>query len=682
MHENGFRIIGLHWEDSYSFNRWHLASFLSLDVVMSIVILGETFKGVLSYLWPVPHGRSPLRRAYTRLLHNPLRTRLLDRGWCPNEAVLLFKGLDSAGLHLASLLRRPYAGNLRHDKCSDDECLVLQTSEDSYRTLHADDCPGESSCAKISIDHSKLCSILHSGGIPVIYVPTVPEDGSPPGVRMLDFYSKSTEYIAFSHVWAHGLGNPKENSLPSCQILRLKYLSLSAISAQRGFFRRAFWIDTKCIPVTPEYKQYRKLAISRLAATFRDSWRVLVLDADLQRNSIYCSRTELATRIMCSGWMRRLWTLEEAVMLNKEVNATKVDIQLLQGAIEFNYVAGRSVKNSYHAESAIANITMAFPQYLTRDSIFSFLSRGLRYRTTSRKEDEGLCLASILGLSEYAIAAILNEVTAEARMQKLCTRIEHIPASVLFNRSRKLGTPGFRWAPASLFASPDEFFRGEAAKCDALGLHVQFAGFVVTGIATYPKASPVTHHGTYYIANPEETFPKAIVGKPTNQSSYKPLKSAKPAESTNDDIIKFDQLFKATPRPSIITNPFDAHESVLVSIDSDEGEVLHATFVNRIFVRFWRTSLNALVHEDLGSHMLDVHEVASEQQWCEMITVKGKKSLILFCTTSVGRGISSTWCWLVSETPARMFEIEPIKFGIFLECQVQESRNVPLLSLM
>ena len=616
-------ILELHWDAPYSFSRWEISAFLPLDIVMSIVILGETFKNALSHIWHVRSEHSPLDRVWTRRTQNILRTRLEERGWCPNEAVLMFSGLDCTGLHLASLLKRPFAQTLSHNKCSDEECVALQTSESDYKTIHAHDCPEDHSCTNISLDQSKLSSILSGGGIPVIYVPIVPEDGSPPRVRILDYNSNKIEYIAFSHVWAHGLGNPKENSLPSCQILRLKHLS--AVSASRRFRQPAFWIDTLCIPVAPEYKPFRKLAITRLAATFRNSWRVLVLDADLQRTSRDCSRTELATRIMCSGWMRRLWTLQEAVLSEEEANATKVDIQFLEGAIEFNNIAGRSVKNRYHAESAIAYITGAFPQYLTRERTFKFLAAGLRYRSTSRKEDEPICLASILGFDHYATAAILGETTAEARMQKLYSLIELIPASALFNRSRKLGHPYFRWAPASLLNSPQDGFLGGPAECNALGIHVRFAGYILAGMPNYPEASSDTPRGSYYIGNPQDTFPSASVSeihdnsKTTHQSTYKPLNFAQLATSTHDAIVRFDQLLRQTSKPAVILNPHDAHESVLVSINSEKaGEILHATFVSRIFVRFWRTesSFDTLVHEGWRDHLLDVREVSSDQRWC------------------------------------------------------------------
>ena len=415
-------ISELHWDAPFQFGRWTISSVLSLDVIMSIAILGETLKNGLIQMWPMTSGLAPLSEVFTALQQNPLQNRLRKHDCCPNEIMMLFKELDLTGLYLASLLRRPFAQALQHDKCSDEECLALQTSDSDYTTKHVDECLEDSSCTNIAIDQSKISSILRSGCIPIIHVPIFPEDRSPPQVKVLDYHSNGIEFIAFSHVWAHGIGNPKQNALPSCQILRLKYVS--AKSATVWFRQPAFWIDTLCIPVAPEYKTARKLAIARLAGTFRQARQVLVLDADLQRSSKFCSRTELAIRTMCSGWMRRLWTLQEAVMSEKAANASKVDVQFGEGALEFNSVAGKSVRNLYHTESAMASIFSAFPQFRTRDRTYASLARALRYRTTSKKEDEAVYLALILGLDHYQIAAIVDEATAETRMQRMYTFIE------------------------------------------------------------------------------------------------------------------------------------------------------------------------------------------------------------------------------------------------------------------
>lgn len=632
-------VLDLHWDPMFSSRRWSILPCLPLDVVMSIQILLETFKDTLGRIWPVTANPSPLSKVYTRRTVNPLRSRLLGRGWCPNETKLLFDGLDHTGLHLASLLRRPFAQGLSHERCSDDECLALQTSESDYKTVHVDDCPGGMSCTNVVIDQSKISTILRMGGTPIIYVPVVPEDGSTPKVKLVDFNSNRIDYIAYSHVWAHGLGNPRENALPSCQVLRLKYLSAAL---NRKWVREpAFWIDTLCIPVAQEYKMFRKVAIGRLATTFREASQVLVLDADLQCTPKDVSATELATRVMCSGWMRRLWTLQEAVMSSDtNANAAKVNIQFLRGTMQLNEILrGRSIKTRYHADTAIANITNAFPQFRTRDRAFNVLVHSLRYRTTSRKEDEVICLASILGLNWYEMSLILNEGSAEARMQKLYVLIAYIPASVLFNCFKKLVHEGaFRWAPASLLSVPmsRSNFWGPSARCDARGLHVQFAGLLIKGIPTYGpepydysenwmlrKEFPV---GSYYIGDPAEETPRGRITVESGEGAMSPYTSGdglhwviQQGTAAYNDCVTLDRWLRYNEKPAVIINPQDPLEHVLVSItDEQEPGVIEAVWISRIILVDYRGRRDYYPwgRRDWKRHRLDVQEVGESQLWC------------------------------------------------------------------
>lgn len=303
-------FLDRHWDTLVAQKNWNVCSVLSLDHIMTIIVLEETLRHAVTQIWPVPLDVSPLRWQVFIRRRNPLRDRLLQGGWCPNEIFMLSKEFDNTGLVFASVLKRPFSDKLSHKMCNDERCLALQTSEDDYETKHEDGC---TSCTNIIIDQRKICLILKDGGIPVVYIPIFPEDGEPPKVRTTDYNVNSLDYIAISHVWAHGLGNPKTNALPSCQLLRLKSLSAKPMFTTKGSFQQpAFWIDTLCIPVNPQFKAMRKLAIARLAATYRQARQVLVLDADLQPCSRRCSRTELATRIVCSGWLRRLWTLQES----------------------------------------------------------------------------------------------------------------------------------------------------------------------------------------------------------------------------------------------------------------------------------------------------------------------------------------------------------------------------------
>ena len=611
------------WNGTWDAN-WSISSVLSTDIILSILILGETLKNAVKELSRVPlikkqadvsHGEgfrgpksseSPMQRVNFIQSQNPLSQRFSQEGWCRSEISMLTKEVDNTGLLLASMLKFNFTRNLCHESCTDSRCLALEVTDHDYISVHTDDCPRDASCTEILIAQDKICSILRSGGTPIIYVPVTPEHGQTPKLRIMDYNANGLEYVAISHVWAHGLGNPKANALPSCQILRLKRLTAELVwSSTRRATQCAFWIDTLCIPVDPANREFRKLAITKLANTFRHASQVLVLDADLQRSSRRCSKLELATRILCSSWMKRLWTLQEAVMAEETPNCSKLDIQFLEGPIEFNAV-GQSALSLYNTESASKVVYSAFPQFQAKAGIFKFLSRALEHRTTSKVEDEAVCLASILGVND--LKSILNGKTAEQRMQALYTLIGQLPASVLFHRSKRLDA-GFRWATASLLGSKRRYtFGGPLANCDAKGLHVQFAGYVVTRHSTQPPTllDPVRH--SFYIGDLQETQPRMWM------MFHDDLERNDPKSSLDNDVL-FDRLMRETPVPGLVVNPDDSTESALVSVNDEREGVIYATFLSKAFIRrplYFRED----AHQDWKTDFIETREVSENQRWC------------------------------------------------------------------
>lgn len=276
-----------------------------------------------------------------------------------------------------------------------------------------------------------------------------------------------------------------------------------------------------------------------------------MLDADLQRSYRRCSRTEQATRILCSGWMKRLWTLQEAVITEKTPNCSKLDVQFLESTIEFNAVAGKSVFSLLNTESAMKIIYSAFPQFQERDRTYAFLTRALEYRTTSKLEDEAIGLATIMGVEN--LRSVVDSDTAEQRMQTMYTLIQHSPASVLFHRSERL-VSGFRWAPASLLGSNRDYvFRGPSAKGEAEDLHVQFAGYVVTRHSTESQASMEPTQYLYYIGDLRETEPKLWM----RSHDDRPLSDPRTAV---DNGVELDKVIRRTTTSGLVVNPYDTTE--------------------------------------------------------------------------------------------------------------------------
>ena len=72
-----------------------------------------------------------------------------------------------------------------------------------------------------------------------------------------------------------------------------------------------FSIDTLCVPSKGEF---RRVVMSRMRKTYGNAWKVLVLDSELEVASMDTIPEECLMRITCSGWMRRLWTLQEGAL--------------------------------------------------------------------------------------------------------------------------------------------------------------------------------------------------------------------------------------------------------------------------------------------------------------------------------------------------------------------------------
>jgi len=311
-------------------------------------------------------------------------------------------------------------------------------------------------------------------------------------------------YIAISHVWAHGLGNTTENALPRCQLLRLKYLTSALLSRLNVSAEPLIWIDTLCIPVDPTLANVRKLALSKIAKTFQDAKQVLVLDAELQKSPAFSHRNEICTGVLCSGWMRRLWTLQEAVVTERGPGFEKLYLQFKETAISVYDLPQTGILSLYFPEKAFQELMVTFPRKGVAITDLNSLTRALQRRSTSKFSDEPICLASILGLDIDQVVRAGN--TSEIRMCAFYKQLSNLPQHILFHRTECLQTDGYRWAPRSFmgtrfvdfdFHRPDNHIVSEL---DDNGLHVRFPGFILTGMT---RPTTITEH--FYFRDPTDS---------------------------------------------------------------------------------------------------------------------------------------------------------------------------------
>jgi len=288
---------------------------LPAEVLLSIAVLHSTLCAAKQKIF----GEETLFQLFftSRIIDE----RLLKNGWCQSDLNWFQErgGMTSLGMYYMSLLgSRPKRRN--HLSCNKYHCNAYQIKESEYVTQHVNAGCG---CALRTVPASQLCDVIkRPHGIPLVVLRS-PQDGDNlPTLEVIQFDGQ-TQYIAISHVWAEGLGNPTTNGLPVCELARIQDCVNKVSTSGKADWSLEqnvpFWIDTLCVPVQSENHEYRNLAISRIAETFERAHKTLILSADLEATSIHVPQEELAFRITSNSWWRRLWTLQEGVLAQNMV---------------------------------------------------------------------------------------------------------------------------------------------------------------------------------------------------------------------------------------------------------------------------------------------------------------------------------------------------------------------------
>ncbi|KAG0130678.1 hypothetical protein HOY82DRAFT_561873 [Tuber indicum] len=541
------------YSDTLFSRTWRLSDALSLDTVLSILVLGESLLNVARLTIPLPgNDQSVFRGVGFAWARNPLEHRMLGAGWCISTTTMLHTLLDVTGLYYASRLRLPtHSGQQSHRNCTAQQCFANHVDESTYQTQHVERCRG---CEHISIDVEKVAEVIEQGKTPIVSINCRDADGDHPDIQLE--VVTSAPYIAISHVWAQGLGNAQANSLPRCQLARIKRMvsGIHPIDPTDNASELGVWMDTLCIPVAPHLKPLRKLSIARLEETYRNADQILVVDKDLMSASRLASRIEKATRLLCSSWMRRLWTYQEAVVSNLHPNCTKLQVQFSDGPVMFHSLCANPI-SLCHSEMAIRGLLLALPLTGSVSFMFSTLSRALRYRTTSRQSDEAICLAAVLGRDVSKVIATDN---TEERMAIFYSFIDTVPAEIIFGKAPRLHIDGYRWAPLSFLQQTTQIAvaRGLDAPRDAHGVYVTFPALQFLSI------SPPENLGSNFILgeDPENpTLRLCSAGAKSGRTDEEMRRAVKGWE-------EFDRLVLGSGEIALILNPDPRSTHALVSV--------------------------------------------------------------------------------------------------------------------
>ena len=430
------------------------------EVGLSVLILGSTltFSRHSAFLEArPPNWKSHLD--YTSWGPSELLfQRLLDTGWCPREirSMSTSRGISTPSLYYFTLLDLPRDPKT-HALCSNKTCSILQIDELNYQTVHRYNC-AKTDCKNLGPCVNRISYILRTGNLPLIRI-GIPRDFDDRLQLEVIESSPEIKYVAISHVWADGLGNVEDNSLPQCQV---EYFQSLLREMYPKDHLAAIWIDTLCVPTTKHAANFhcdkgernpRSLAIGKLADTYKKADKVLVLDRELQQYR-YTSSTEMATRIVVCRWMQRLWTFQEAYLAN---GFSALSFQFLDKIASLAEIAsGKLGSGTIIYESLRVDVLqhlLALNRSLPlQTSIYQhdyerigYIWNELQWRSTSKQEDETICIAHLLGQP----VVDLLEAPDEERMKILINMNSRFPTQILFMPGPRIAEDGYRWAPNS-----------------------------------------------------------------------------------------------------------------------------------------------------------------------------------------------------------------------------------------
>jgi hypothetical protein len=220
--------------------------------------------------------------------------------------------------------------------------------------------------------------------------------------------------------------------------------------------------------------------------SYEDAHKVLVLDRYLlEQPCTSMAPEEIAIRIMCAPWNKRLWTLQEGML------ARSLTFQFSDTSVDLSEWATRSASKETTLQSLIfcnswryyASLRV-FETEAERKMNILQANKALTFRSTSVSDDEPLCLGNLLGVDPRRV---VQAGTRDERMKVIWQSVPRHFSSTVFWRGPKLTERGLRWAPATLMGAGC----GRVRTCcedavmdpDECGLLVTLPGILVTRAA-------------------------------------------------------------------------------------------------------------------------------------------------------------------------------------------------------
>lgn len=440
------------------------------DIALSVAVLGNTLESC------IPGLEQDVNGSRSWGMGSVLRDRFLDvaRGglWprCVNDIERLKNHVKVHALYYLSNLECPsgsiYSVQQRrfvqvdHSACTGTQCSAYNINESAYAQPHAN-CD---ECSVLGPDLKQLYAILEqdSPGLPLIRV-VEGDYGSALRIEVVS-HEPGMPFVAISHVWAEGLGNPHANTMNTCQVSRIAH-SVARIRRSRRFWSHPeresldpsddqllhvqyFWMDTFCIPRAKG--KARQNALDMIQRPYKEATCVLVLQRDFNLLSADIrTQEECAAWILMSPWMTRLWTLEEGAVASKLLMEFRDGIWELDSLFEgVDYKAKSFLPYELASIQLIKGLREMVKFSKTSDQALKFTTvwNNAIGRAASVPGDESLLLAGMLDLD----VASVRRTPVSGRSKKVYELAKVMPQQMLFSGLLKMTECGFRWADEQL----------------------------------------------------------------------------------------------------------------------------------------------------------------------------------------------------------------------------------------
>ena len=388
-------------------------------------------------------------------LYNLVRREMVARGWCPFIVTVLSDSVCMLGY---ASTQQPYIRDSAngHDKCTERACAIHMIDPTTYRNKHA---TPACRCPRLKPPLAQVANLLENQRIPIVWETL---DGELCSSDALDI-----PYVAISHVWSDGLGSTTEDGLPACQINRLAALVRRLVPSG------AFWMDALCIP---ERRDVRKRAIGLMARTYRQAQAVLVIDAGIRCCSVSAPLEERLLRVLSSGWMQRLWTLQEGLLAHKLVFEFSDGLAAIEELIPVGDDLLDVLLTSLASEIfRLTKYKKSGSPAGPADFGLGDVAHAVRWRGTSKGEDETLAISGLLDIDAFELVSL----PPAQRMKTLLLRVRRLPRNIIFTLGPKLDEPGFRWAPRTLMSGRSSSMAigrdSCEAECTSSGLRAEYS---------------------------------------------------------------------------------------------------------------------------------------------------------------------------------------------------------------